>query len=390
MLRIAPGIAADQIKEGFGIDWGDFALIGAAYYISYTPLQLLVGPIMDRYSPRPVLVCASWMVAGASLVSSFCHSFWVFLLCRFVLGIGSAFAWVGLLYMVGVWFPKRMMGKLIGLSNACGVLGGILGSGPFASLVEWIKWRETFLLFGGIGVVLALCIMWILQEDQAQGHASQGKETGPGEKESIGQHLKEVLRRPQTWIIGGVSLSMYLCISVLPELWAVSFLEKVHGFSVQKAAYINTLFYLGLMVASPCVGWLSDRISARQPILYAGTLCTVLCVSAFVFLPCRSAMASLLLFGLGMACSTQALTFSAAVEANDANKQGTALAANNFITMLGGIFAPLLIGLLAQNAQTTFDYRVSFAILPLFSILGTLLAMYMKETYGSTLGKTRT
>src|SRR5687768_14654147 len=57
-LRIAPSVMYTNLTEYFKIDGALFGTLSAFYYYAYTPMQLLVGVILDRYSTKRVITLA--------------------------------------------------------------------------------------------------------------------------------------------------------------------------------------------------------------------------------------------------------------------------------------------------------------------------------------------
>lgn len=69
LLRITPGLMVEHLQMAFSHGGGplDATKIGhlsAFYYYAYTPMQLPVGLMMDRYGPRYILTIAVLSCAG--------------------------------------------------------------------------------------------------------------------------------------------------------------------------------------------------------------------------------------------------------------------------------------------------------------------------------------
>ncbi|MEL7525593.1 MAG: MFS transporter, partial [Pseudomonadota bacterium] len=63
----------------------DYALVSVAiagYLAATAVIQLVVGPLADRYGRRPVLLVALVLFSLASLVCALAENIWVFLLFR--------------------------------------------------------------------------------------------------------------------------------------------------------------------------------------------------------------------------------------------------------------------------------------------------------------------
>ena len=58
LLRIEPSVMMPNLMSTFGISAGLLGLIIALYYYAYTPLQLVVGVLIDKYGSRLTLLFA--------------------------------------------------------------------------------------------------------------------------------------------------------------------------------------------------------------------------------------------------------------------------------------------------------------------------------------------
>ena len=95
VLRIIPGALQSELSAAFGhISATTFGQLSAFYYFAYSPMQIPVGMLMDRFGPRRLLTFAclcctlgSWMFADiSSMLVAGCG--------RFLVGFGSSFAFV--------------------------------------------------------------------------------------------------------------------------------------------------------------------------------------------------------------------------------------------------------------------------------------------------------
>ena len=63
MLRIAPSVMSQDLMMAFKIGLGAFGNLVAFYYYAYTPMQLPVGVMMDKYGPKRLLAFAALVCA---------------------------------------------------------------------------------------------------------------------------------------------------------------------------------------------------------------------------------------------------------------------------------------------------------------------------------------
>src|SRR5579884_3613957 len=57
-LRISPSVMTQDLMRVYHLDAAMLGNLAAFYYYAYTPMQLPVGVLMDRFGPRRLLVFA--------------------------------------------------------------------------------------------------------------------------------------------------------------------------------------------------------------------------------------------------------------------------------------------------------------------------------------------
>lgn len=67
LLRIEPSVMITPLMQQFNITASSFGLVTALYYYAYTPMQLAVGILIDRYGTRLMIA----MAAAACALGSF-------------------------------------------------------------------------------------------------------------------------------------------------------------------------------------------------------------------------------------------------------------------------------------------------------------------------------
>ncbi|WP_299394952.1 multidrug effflux MFS transporter [Pelagibius sp.] len=134
----------------------DYTLVSLAIagYLAVTAvLQIVIGPLSDRYGRRPVLLWAIALFALASLGCLMAEDVWVFLFFRLLqaaIVAGGALSRVVVRDMVP---PKEAAGMLGTIAMAMAV-APMLGPMVGGALDELFGWRSSFLAFALMGVAL--------------------------------------------------------------------------------------------------------------------------------------------------------------------------------------------------------------------------------------------
>ena len=77
LLRIEPSVMMSSLMRNVHVNSKGFGYISTAYLIGYTPLQLVVGPLIDRYGSRAVLIITLFLCVIGSFIFGFTHACYV-------------------------------------------------------------------------------------------------------------------------------------------------------------------------------------------------------------------------------------------------------------------------------------------------------------------------
>mgnify|MGYP003737750425 CR=1 FL=1 len=71
VMQISPGVMQQELMRDFSIDATQIGLLSGFFYLSYTPLQLFGGLLLDRYSARVVLtgICFIFAVSVINVLN---------------------------------------------------------------------------------------------------------------------------------------------------------------------------------------------------------------------------------------------------------------------------------------------------------------------------------
>ncbi len=391
VLRIIPGVLQSELSAAFGhISASTFGQLSALYYFAYSPMQMPVGILMDRFGPRRLLSLACFCCAVGSFMFSYSSSLLIAGSGRFLVGFGSAFAFVGVLSLAVHWLPRRYFSLVAGLMTTLGMLGLIYGEMKITELAESMGLNYVLLTMVGIGFLLTILIFLVVRD-------------GPGGHEVKSQALSEfyrsifhVLISPQVWLIAFVGACLYTSLSVFGELWGKSYLELAHHLSKLEAAKTISAMFLGWAVGAPLTGYFSDRSGRRVLPLVIGALMSFVCISTILYVPGLSYTSlNILMFLYGLFSATEIIIFVMAKENSGAKLSGTVFAAANMIVTLGGVIFQPLVGTLLdkfsngqlvgqEHVYSVVDYQLALSVLPVSLLLVMVVAFFLKDKAHAT------
>jgi MFS family permease len=161
----------------------------------------------------------------------------------------------------------------------------------------------------------------------------------------------------------------------------------------RDASLLTSTMFLGWLVGSPFVGWLSDKTQRRKPILLAGAVVGLISFSVIVLLPelSRSTLRTLYFVnGLGGSCVV--VCFGIVREWNTPVGSATAIGFTNMCIVASGALLQPLVGLMLDNRwqgvmqagvrqYPAEAYQAAFIVLLSVMILANLCLFFIKESY---------
>lgn len=390
-LRVSPGMMSTEIQRHFHITASSFGIFTTLYYISYAPMQLLVGSIIDRYGPRFVLFSACLIcLCGVYLFGS-ASNFYIACFARFMIGLGSAFGYVTILKVASIWLPAKRFAAAAGLTTAFGMVAAIFTENYLAKAVEQSGFHESLSSSLLAGIIISGLIVTIVR-DRTGSKTESEKSTA---KRLSTQELKagylKIIKNPQTWYIGLVGALLYIPAMVFLDVYAPDYLRTAYQLDRSQAAHIISAMFGGWIIGAPLIGAISDHIKQRKmPLVVASISATAMICTVFYVpnLPIPMIYAAMII--LGFSCGAHPLVFSLSKENSHSKFSGTATAVTNFFIMTGGLSLFLVGHLLDWHwggkmlngvpSYTLSDYNYALSVIPIGLIAALFLTTLIKET----------
>ncbi|MEM1058124.1 MAG: MFS transporter [Verrucomicrobiota bacterium] len=396
-LRIVPSVMEEELMANFKILAGGFGLLSAAYYFVYTPMQLPVGMLMDIFGPRRLLTSATLVCAVGIFLFAATDVLGIAVVGRCLMGLGSAFAFIGAMKLAAIWFPPHRFALFSGLISSLGMVGAMVGDNTLAVMVTDLGWRETCYTLGILGVVLGVAIGLVVHDRPPEGYHVPQHHSVDTSVRVLWISFWKVASRAQTWKTGLAGSIMFLPISVIGSLWGPPLMESIDpGMPLVEATAVTTMVFLGYALGSPAIGHLSDHFRNRKLPMVIGSIGATASFATLVLMPGLPVwLMYVLSFLTGLFGSAQALVFVAGREANRADAAGTTIAMVNMLVTFGGMLFQPIVGYLLQWQQATYGGAVTqgaevfytaeqfrWAILPIIvlMVLNILLVFWIKET----------
>jgi MFS family permease len=358
---------------------GVASLVGLFYW-GYAPFSLIAGVAMDQVGPRAVVPLGAASVAiGAILFST--GDTTLGSLGRFMQGAGGVFALIGAIYLVSTYMPASRAATMIGVTQMFGMAGGSAGQFAVGPIIAGgVKWDSFWLVTGLIGIPIAICLFVLIPSRKAS--ESGVRPSGLG---SALRGFGTVFSNPQSILCGLIAGLIFMPTTIFDMVWGVRFLEEAHSIPYSEAVLRSASVPFGWIIGCPLLGWISDRIGRRKPVIIGAGLMLVLCLAMILYGPVGLLPPYLLGLLTGIASGSAMINYTVIKEANRPELSGTATGVINFINfsmtaLFGPIFARMLAEASAGGARDLGHYQDTFQPLLYGVALAIILAFLLRET----------
>jgi len=378
-LRSAPAVMMPQLSDAFGLTTMGVASMAGLFYYGYSPFSLVAGVAMDRLGPRKVVpIGAATVGVGALLFAS--GNSEAASIGRLLQGAGGVFALIGAAYIATSNFPASRAATLIGATQMFGMAGGSAGQFVVGPMIgAGVAW-STFWMGMGVGGLAISALLFVLLPP-----AAAAARRDDWLKQAL-RALAKVFRNPQSILCGMIAGLLFIPTTIFDMIWGVRYLQEARGVDYASAVLRSSMVPFGWIIGCPLLGFLSDRIGRRKPVIIAGgvvllvTLAWILFGVANVFPPYVLGLVA------GVASGAAMLPYTVIKEANPPEVSGTATGVVNFLNftfsaLLTPVFGWVLLSVAGGLSEMRLEhYQTAFAPLLLGVALAILLTFFLKET----------
>ena len=378
-LRVAPSAITAELTNYYNISIAELGHLVACYSYAYVLVQIPVGIMMDRFGPRKMLTMACLACAMGTYIFISSDSFLLGQLSRFMIGFGSAFAYVGVLKMATLWLPRQYFAVVVGICTSLGIAGGLSGTILMTHLVDVFGWQQSLYYSAGIGILLSI-LLWIWIKEQDSVIVAATTTTTATTRIRILPNLITIIKIPTIWINGFIGCLTYIPISMFADMWAIPYFKTL-GLDRNAAAWGASLIYIGFGIGGPLWGIISSKLQSRRIPLITGAFCAA--IIAIIIL-CSENMTlvnmQVLLFLLGLFSAAEILVFAVTNDIVTKNISATALSFTNMIIMLSAAVLIPFVGMVLNYIGQEY-FTLALGIMPILLVIAGLLSIILKETY---------
>src|SRR3954453_6706952 len=251
------------------------------------------------------------------------------------------------------------------------VVGPIIGSG--------VAWSTFWAGMGIAGLLISVLLLVLLPS------AIETERRDEWLKPALAA-LGTVFRNPQSILCGMIAGLLFIPTTIFDMTWGVRYLQDARGFDYGTAVLRSASVPLGWIVGCPLLGFISDRVGRRRPVIIAAATVLLGCFAWILFGPADLLPPYAIGIVAGAASGAAMLPYTIIKEANPPAVSGTATGVVNFLNftfsaLLGPVFAWLLTSVSDGAAAVTLEhYQRAFEPLLYGVALAIVLTVLLRQT----------
>ncbi|MGE0387762.1 MAG: spinster family MFS transporter [Gammaproteobacteria bacterium] len=260
--RFLVAILQEPIKNELKLTDTQLGLLtGFAFVIFYAGFGVVIARWADRGVRRSIV---AWSIAVWSLMTAatgMARDFAQIFLARCGVGIGEGGASPASLSMLTDMYPPQQRASAIGIYMSGVPLGTLFGLALGGWLNEQIGWRNTFLVMGAAGLLLAPLFRFSIAEPRRTGGPAAAVEPAPPLAEVAATLYHHPVFRH---LALGPAFSAFATTAMVN--WLPSYLIRAHGMGTAEIG-LRLALASGVLAGIGTVagGYLSDWTARRDP-----------------------------------------------------------------------------------------------------------------------------
>ena len=374
------------LEKELGLTLVQLGLLGSAFAWVYGLSGFFAGFVVDRVSRKRAILGGLYAWSIICMSTAFSRGFRALFVLRAAEGLGETIYYPASMSMVSDYHGKQTRSRAIGVHQTS-VYAGTIAGGFFAGWIgQRYGWRWSFLVFGGLGILLGFVLNHFLREPRR----GQADLSVVAPSLNLAQFLQLLRRTPTALCLAGAFICSNFVAMVLLT-WMPKFLYDRFHMGLAVAGLTATVFVqLASVLGSLAGGWLADVLRARTPsgrilVQAAGVLCGAPFVAwCGMTLSVTSLIIALTAWGFSKGMY-DANIFASLFDVVRPEARGTAAGFINSMGWLGGGgAAPVVIGFIARDRGLSAGITAASTVYLLACLLLIAAAFFVKKDLWQT------
>ncbi|MBW1672826.1 MAG: MFS transporter [Deltaproteobacteria bacterium] len=259
--RVSTSVIAPDLLATFNTNATALGFMSSMYFYFYALEQPLVGQLTDALGPRKVVGFWSLAATLGCVLFGLAPTIGWATIGRGLIGFGVGGVYVPAMKSFAQWFREKEFATMTGFFLAAGNLGAIVATTPLAWMSNVWGWRSSFLIIGGMTLMLALAtLVFVRDHDTVIEPLSKEVPIQNSLSVTSWESVLRVLSSLRFWVLAALFFGFFGPYFTFQGLWATPFIMSMLNLDALRASGLNMLIPVGFILGAPLSGWLADRI----------------------------------------------------------------------------------------------------------------------------------
>jgi ACS family glucarate transporter-like MFS transporter len=263
LARAGISAAKSEMAHDLGIGDVSFGVVFGAFALGYAVFMLPCGLLADRWGPRKSLAVSVFFWSLFTLLTGLVSGITLLISIRFFFGLAEAGVYPQATRALHNWMLPRERGIALALLNIGSRLGAAFGLAATPFFVQWLGWRQSFVLLGILGAIWSVVwFLWFRDKPNIVAEIDKGKV-----RSRIAKAGKTKLEIPWRAFVSSRNFylvlyqyfasqfTFFICLS-----WLLPFLRSRYGISTAQAGLYASIPLCCGAIAMWVGGTTVDRI----------------------------------------------------------------------------------------------------------------------------------
>lgn len=326
----------------FALGYAAVGALRALYSGTMAGFQVPASLLAERWGDRTVLVLGTALAGIAFLAAGWSGGFLGLAVALAIGGVGSSVQHPLASNLVAHAYQDRRGREALGTYNFSGDLGKMVFPALTAGLLSAWTWRGSAMVLGGIGLLVAAILAWLLPRG---GHAAA---TAPTASESEADATRDSSQQRHHGFRWLLAIGIIDSATRMAFLTFLPFLLRAKGAGLPTLGLALTLIFAGGATGKFVCGFLGARLGVINTVWLTEGL-TAVSILALLPLPLTAGLVLLPVVGLALN-GTSSVLYGTVPELVPAEKRARAFGIFYTGTIGSGALAPILYGAFSDVA----------------------------------------
>ena len=269
----------DSLEKELGATQAQLSGALSLFFICSAAASIFLGRLLDKYSVKNIMLIGGVIFSCGLISIAYVQSvFYLLLIYATLIAIGGpALGNLSVTKLVANWFETKA-GVALGIAAIGISFSGVILPILVDPLISAIGWRNVYLVFAAIVLLLLLPIIYFLVINTPE-EINQNKDNEINLNQTVSKEdpmpIRDFLKFGKFWFIslafalqffsmGGVLLHLIPHASILgfEAVW------DFFGFPLKQTVFAYSLAAFGGVVGKIFFGYLIDRMQANRPVMF--------------------------------------------------------------------------------------------------------------------------